>query len=228
VDKLIEVSGGWAEYGMSGGPVFSEESEAFVGVLTHQSVTELLHYQDVELDPKTGFNIESFLFYDRNPKNYFVIPSAIATQWIRNIVINGKDFRPSSKRDAQLQLAGQGDVVFSFGFRFESKLQPSSGPIGGPEGVGRIGGGDDSKDATPQFAHEVIISKDPVGHRTNWPLIPNRFPYLEEQLDSIDSVTIPYFVKRGSNNGKSEKVYFSSLAEFFTLLQEPSLDTVIR
>ncbi|NBY21159.1 serine protease [bacterium] len=240
--RLIEAVGGWVEYGMSGGPVFTEGTDTFAGVLTHQGVTDLLWYQDIPIDPKTGPKVEDLFFFYRNPSKFFIIPSVIATQWIRNIVINEKVFRSSSKRDAELQLAGKGDVVFSSGFQFESRLQPSSGPIGGPEGVGRtgngpiggpegvgrIGGSENSTGSAPYFAHEIIISKDTVGHRTHWPLILNRFPYLEEQLDSLNSVTIPYFVKRGPNDGKSEKVYFSSLAEFFTLLQDPSLDTMVQ
>ncbi|NBT59685.1 serine protease, partial [bacterium] len=123
---LIEAEGGWVEYGMSGGPVFTEGTDAFAGVLTHQGVTSLLWPEAPNL-----------IFHFRNSSRFFVIPSAVATKWIRKILIDGKDFRPTSKRDVQLQMAGTADVVFSSGFRFESQLQTSMGPIGGPEGVGR-------------------------------------------------------------------------------------------
>lgn len=176
VKEMVEIQGGWVEYGMSGGPVISGETNEFVGILSHQEVVSLINpFHKIDMNSSVEFSY-------RNPQTFFVIPARSTTDWVRSVLEKDSNFLPQIEKDTEAQVTEKKDIAYTNGLRFESVSQPLTGPVGGPEGVGRVGDGpvgcpegvgriggdsDSTSDAFPA-PRKVIITLAPDSKNKSW------------------------------------------------------------
>jgi len=211
VRELIEIESRSFGYGMSGGPVFETDSDAFFGILSNEGIR--------------------FEASGRPTHRFLVIPSEKVVSWVRFVLSQGEQFVPKMVRS--------GNRILTNGLAFEIKGQTAFGPIGGPEGVGRTQlsqrllksmRGLKKVDNSPStslpadaLAIEVTLDESQAGGVWNFPLRDNWFKSLRSELQNRKTVRILYFVKLISEKGNKQKVRFGSLSDFFTLLQNPDL-----
>ena len=245
--EMLEVQGGFVEYGMSGGPVVSNETKQFTGILSHQAL------KLVSAHPSQVVTINSEV---PQSNHFFVIPADAVKVWVRTVLEDEPQSLPSALRDAQIQLQGDRNIVFTSGMSFELEGTDGGGPVGGPEGAGRklelhinqpekvdpinappvggpegagiVGGKEQHSQSKSRF-QQVIVSLDNRRHRAEWRGEANKgwMDRLKSILLKNQTVRVPYFVKYNSKRTAAKRVFFQSVSEFFTLLGNDQLQPVI-
>jgi len=232
---MTELAGAHAEFGMSGGPVFSG-ADTFGGILSHQAIM-MVAGQDSRI---VDFSVaqESNRIFNQ----VFVIPTAVVRQWL-NRVFTQIPFVPSISESPDLQIQGE-EKVFTDGLQFSlTTINPDGAPIGGANGSGvggangsgvggangsGIGGDQGSGPLTPHQGIEITLSPDgqitgnyfETHHLSSWVNV------VKHSLQSGFRVMIPVLVR--TQNQTDVEVYFSRLDEFFRLMSEPSMRAVTQ
>ena len=220
VPKMTETIDAHGEYGMSGGPVFSDKGE-FVGVLSHQYV---------RLIPGQKAKVSEFSKDSLSENHLLVIPAAIVLPWVRQAVSASAPLPSYLVRDPEMQLKGR-EVVVSSGLRFEFSDAFKGNPVGGADGAGRVGGADGAGagggDGATWETHSVRITLDTSESHTLWDL-PWLAPWVSAVKERLrlpwNSIEVPFFLARSGE--AIEAVRIKSLPDFFQKLARPDLEPV--
>jgi len=220
LNSMIEVLGAHGEFGMSGGPVFSDAGDSVIGVLSHQYLEMTPGGRSRVHESRTGGTAQNHLL---------VISSDAANAFMTRYFSNRDGFRAAFVRDPDAQFAGK-DAVISGELRFELIASQSSGEIGigGGDVVG-VGGGDvvGIGGASESSASPVVLverSRNTKAFSSAWN-IPGRqkwFRSMSGRLMKGGSVKLPYFIEKMSDS-QSRRIGFNDLPRFVRLLTTQSL-----
>ncbi len=225
ISKVIETIGAHGEYGMSGGPAWSQKGgkNGVIGMLSHQylsmrpgTATQVAEWQAEE---NRQYHSSNFLI---------LIPSKSILRWIGE-VIKAPSAAPFLLRDPYSQLQGKSVVLMN-----EVRVEYIAGsiadptPIGGDgtgiggdgTGIGGDGTGIGGQSSFQASGAMVQLSQAGTPASTRW-LLSMDLKWLEHSnpyLARGEKAQIPYFVLTSRKPGTRIQVRgFHSLSEFFSI-----------
>jgi hypothetical protein len=213
---MIELINSHAEFGMSGGALIYNNRLA--GILSHQ-------YLEIMRGAPLGVSE----FYEASKKSVqshiLSIPAKFAKTWLDSIFDHRLTQQDVLYRDAFEQLKSKTAIRFgNLHFTLEGSTRTQPGEIGGADGYGiggadgvGIGGSSQDSETDSQKSQGVVVkvvrSANPTKHRAP----KDHFSEIDLFLLRGRDVRIPFFVDINEESILTEAIYFSSLAEFFTL-----------
>lgn len=216
LERTYELLGVHGEFGMSGGPVFTDESgSVLVGVLSNQYIEQRPGQPAAvrELDRARTENVN----------HIFVIPGDFALNWLKS-ALSDKPFRASLL--SPLASDRPFDRALTSGLEFEArpttlKAWPriNARAMDSGDGAG-IGGASDDVSAI-----EIHIDFASTSFPTEW-FLPARRDWLErvrDQLHERARIRIPFLIERDQSTQRLSRVPITSLADFFAKLRNPQI-----
>jgi hypothetical protein len=211
VSDFIEIDGCHTEYGMSGGIVFQQE-KGLAGLISHQLLKQ-------SVGPSSVIEMRPEVTPDEH--HFFLIPWSFASVWVQSAL--SANVPTSAVRDPISQLGGSA-VILTMGLRFSANQDKRNGEVGGADGHGVGGGKGEASDFVVRVTHSnsTTVTRYPLEVRKRW------FEKLRERTLRGKKIQIPYFLrwKRASATPSATRIFFRSLAEFFSLLNESDLEPV--
>lgn len=248
---MIELFDTHAEFGMSGGPVFSTDESQILGMISHQAI-ELVAggpSRVVEISGKKSG--EKTHVYN----HIFVISPDFISSWLEGYFSDPETFKPALVESPKNQLLGKKSVITD-GLEFitVSAKDAGVGGIGGGDATGTkgIGGGDatgtkgigGSKgggDPTGVGGNVLNAPVEPDDAvivvtlaETNLPASLGRLDRakwisgMREALLLQKKIVIPYLYRRDPDTQAPVKIKIESLSQFFREIANSGVEPVTR
>jgi len=213
VNRIIEIIG-HGEFGMSGGPLFNENQDSILGILSHQYLKQIPGQAAVPVSYSADYTLLM-------ENTLFVIPSSDIKTWVEESVksplFSYEQPKTTFKRDSSDQVKNN-KVIYADGCAFalengKSKLQIDiidkkiinpNGTQGG-DGVG-IGG---ISSAQQNFTIRVTLDNSHSAGSFSVPSLNRWIKRVRATLQHQREIEIPFLIKG------DKIIYFNSLEQFF-------------
>lgn len=216
ISSMIEVVGAHGEYGMSGGLALSEETNEWIGLLSHQVLTP-------QAGKPTRVEVPS-PDHEGSYSHVLLIPAAQAAAWVQG-TLDPEIPAPWLQKDLSASLQGRASV--SYGpFLFTGEPAPSSGAIGGDgagiggDGAG-IGGADGPSALLGISGVRISLLEDHAAGAEQEIGALSRNDLAHRWLDRLllrETVRFDVLLERDLSARTFKRIAFVTLEEFFSTL----------